>query len=98
MQKELKFSMENSVPDLPLNRWDEEMYQQWVNSNLSAHSLHMAELTMSLFGRKRAYRELCKEARNAEVERLSQKARKEDQEQGAEYDIGDLANLFIRRS
>ncbi len=38
--------------------WDDELYSHWVKTGLSAHSLWMAELTMRLFGKKKAYAEL----------------------------------------
>ena len=50
--------MKSEQPSLKSGGWDDELYNYWVRTGLSAHSLWMAELIMRLFGRKRAYAEL----------------------------------------
>ncbi len=50
--------MKSEQAPLKSGDWDGELYNYWVRTELSAHSLWMAELTMRLFGRKKAYAEL----------------------------------------
>lgn len=60
-------SNEQVLSRAPSGDWDAELVTYWRRTGLSAHYLHMAELTMRLFGRSRAYRELEVECKGLET-------------------------------